>query len=230
MQIQIWTFEWRLWEALLQKNHFLVPQRAIQSKFFLKNNLFLIFFIIRRTFFSHKEPFVKQTASWDVKGYMEPFRKNNSSMVLWSTFIFKSEASTVDHIVCAVFMCVNQCLYVNESLNQICTLSVSHFQSNVRVTELVGFCLRAQSPLSVNKTSQWQLFRQAHSVHALQSAELTFLSFKTVLLPALASVKRVRGPAGIFRQRFEPRICLGWLSRYPETPAWICSQSSHPAL
>jgi len=45
---------------------FLVPQRTIQSK--VKDPSLPYLFIIRRTVFHHKEPFVKQKGSSDVKG------------------------------------------------------------------------------------------------------------------------------------------------------------------
>ncbi len=45
-------------------------------------------------------------------------------------------------------------------------------------------------------------------MHALQSAELTFLSFKTVLLPALASVKRV----GDLQEFSDNDLCLEFAS------------------
>ncbi len=64
----------------------------------------------------------------------------------------------------------------------------------------------------------------------LQSVELKFLSLKTVLLSALATVKRVGDLQAFSVRRFVPRIRAGWLSRCPETPAWICAQSSHHAL
>ncbi len=64
----------------------------------------------------------------------------------------------------------------------------------------------------------------------LQSVELKFLSLKTVLLSALATVKRV----GDLQAFSVDDSCLefgpGWLSRCPETPAWIYAPSSHHAL
>ncbi len=64
----------------------LVPQRTIQSKPSLS-----YLFIIWRTFFHHKEPFVNQKGSSDVKRFfIEAFRQKGSSMASWSTFICKS--------------------------------------------------------------------------------------------------------------------------------------------
>ncbi len=63
----------------------------------------------------------------------------------------------------------------------------------------------------------------------LQSVELKFLSLKTVLLSALATVKRV----GDLQAFSVDDSCLEFGpadSRCPETPAWICAQSSHHAL
>ncbi len=59
----------------------------------------------------------------------------------------------------------------------------------------------------------------------LQSVELKFLSLKTVLLSALATVKRVGD-----LQAFSVDDSCRCFSRCPETPAWICAQSSHHAL
>ncbi len=48
-------------------------------------------FIIWRTFFHHKEPFVKQKGSSDVKcSLWNHLEKKGSSMASWNTFIFKS--------------------------------------------------------------------------------------------------------------------------------------------
>ncbi len=58
----------------------------------------------------------------------------------------------------------------------------------------------------------------------LQSVEPKFLSLKTVLLTALASVKRV----GDLQAFSVDDSCLEFGP--PETPAWICAQSSHHAL
>ncbi len=63
----------------------------------------------------------------------------------------------------------------------------------------------------------------------LQSVKLKFLSLKKVLLAALATVKRV----GDLQAFSVDDSCLEigpGNSRYPETPAWICAQSSHHAL
>ncbi len=63
----------------------------------------------------------------------------------------------------------------------------------------------------------------------LQSVELKFLSLKTVLLTALASVKRV----GDLQAFSVDDLCLEFgpsNSHIPQTLAWICAQSSHHAL
>ncbi len=58
---------------------------------FLKEPSLSYLFIIWRTFFHHKEPFVKQKDSSDVKGSSwNHIDKKMSSMASWSTFIFKS--------------------------------------------------------------------------------------------------------------------------------------------
>ncbi len=64
----------------------------------------------------------------------------------------------------------------------------------------------------------------------LDSVELKFLSLKTALLTALTSIKRVRGPPGVFGKRRVPCVRAGLLSRCLETPAWIRAQGSHHAL
>ncbi len=74
----------------------MVPQRNIQSKFFKEPSLYYLF-IIWRTFFLHKEPFVKQKGSSDVKGSLwNHLDKKCSSMASWSTFIVKSVAHLRD--------------------------------------------------------------------------------------------------------------------------------------
>ncbi len=61
---------------------------------FLKEPFLSYLFIILSTFFHHKEPFVKQKGSSDVKGSLwNHLEKKGSSMASWSTFIFKSEGS-----------------------------------------------------------------------------------------------------------------------------------------
>ncbi len=63
----------------------------------------------------------------------------------------------------------------------------------------------------------------------LQSVELKFRSLKMALLTALASVNRV----GDLQAFLVDDLCLEFGtadSHCPETPAWICAQSSHHAL
>ncbi len=64
----------------------------------------------------------------------------------------------------------------------------------------------------------------------LDSVELKFLSLKTALLTALTSIKRGRGPPGVFGKRRVPCVRAGLLSCCLETPAWIRAQGSHHAL
>ncbi len=54
--------------AMLWKNHFWFRKKKIQSIFFFKESSLSYLFIIWRTFFRHKEPFVKQKGYSDVKG------------------------------------------------------------------------------------------------------------------------------------------------------------------
>ncbi len=57
----------------------------------LKESSLSYLFIIWRTFFRHKEPFVIQKGSSDVKGSLwNHLDKKGYSMASWSTFIFKS--------------------------------------------------------------------------------------------------------------------------------------------
>ncbi len=66
----------------------------------------------------------------------------------------------------------------------------------------------------------------------LQSADLRILSMKTLLLVALASIKRV-GDLQAFSTncwRIVPRVRAGWRPRGTESPAWLCAQGSYHSL
>ncbi len=72
------------------KNHFWFNEEPFSQRFFKEPSLSYLY-IILRTFCHHKEPFVKQKRSSDVKGSLwNHLDKKGSYVASWSTFIFKS--------------------------------------------------------------------------------------------------------------------------------------------
>ncbi len=72
------------------KSHFWFHKEPFSQRFFKESSLPYLF-IIWRTFFHHKKPFVKQKGSSDVKGSL--WNHWDRKVLLWhrrSTFIFKS--------------------------------------------------------------------------------------------------------------------------------------------
>ncbi len=76
-------------------NHFWFHKEPFSQNFFNEPSLYCLF-IIWRTLFRHKDPFVKQKGSSEFKGSLWTIRQKYYSMASWITFIFKS----VSHSQC----------------------------------------------------------------------------------------------------------------------------------
>ncbi len=70
----------RFFTAMPQKNHFWFHKEPFSQRFFKEPSLSYLF-IIWRTFFRHKEPFVKQKGSSDVKGSLWNYL--DKKVLLW---------------------------------------------------------------------------------------------------------------------------------------------------
>ncbi len=80
------------------KNHFWFHKEAFGQRFFKEPSLPYLF-IILRTFFRHKEPFVKQKVSSDVKGSLwNPFEKR---VLLWQAPLFLRDWNFSSFVVCS---------------------------------------------------------------------------------------------------------------------------------
>ncbi len=65
---------------MLQKNHFWFHKEPFSQRFFKEPSISYLF-IIWRTFFNHKETFVKQKGSSDVKGSL--WNHLDKKVILW---------------------------------------------------------------------------------------------------------------------------------------------------